>query len=230
MSAMLLTDGQRDAMQDITDIAMRRAGSLLTKLLGASVNLSAPHIDVLALSEVASSVSSMFSRSSKVTAVRQSFYGYLLGEAIVIYGSDGCKELSDLMGYNEVLDRKDEIELLLDVSNILVGASLGGIVDQINGVTDAQGELSFSPPAIMAENVPAEILINPDKLTWTHALLMEVNFTLEGRNFVSQFCVLMPEPSIEKMRNIIQPFAQERLEKLGAMGIVKKPAVSNAIQ
>lgn len=134
------------------------------------------------------------------------------------------------MGYNEVLDRKDEIELLLDVSNILVGASLGGIVDQINGVTDAQGELSFSPPAIMAENVPAEILINPDKLTWTHALLMEVNFTLEGRNFVSQFCVLMPEPSIEKMRNIIQPFAQERLEKLGAMGIVKKPAVSNAIQ
>lgn len=229
MSAMLLTDEQRDALQDITDSAMGRAGPLLTQLLGAPVNLSAPHIDVLALSKVADSISSMFSRNIKVTAVRQSFYGYLLGEAIVIYGSDGCKELGDLMGYDEVLDRADEIEMLLDVSNILIGACLGGIVDQINDVTDARGELSFSPPAIMAENVPAEILINPDKLSWTHALLMQVNFTLEGRNFISQFCVLIPEPSIEKMRNIIQPIAQERVKKLGAMGSVKKSADSNAL-
>lgn len=230
MSVMLLTEDQREAMQDITDTAMERAGSLLTKLLGATVNLSAPHIDVLALSEVAGSISSMFSRSIKVTAVRQSFYGYLLGEAIVIYGQDGCKELSDLIGYDEVLDRKDEVELLLDASNILVGACLGGIVDQINDVTDAQGELSFSPPAIMVENGPAETLINPDKLTLSHALLMQVNFTLEDRNFVSQFCVLMPEPSIEKMRNIIQPIAQERVKKMGTVGIVKKSADFNALK
>lgn len=228
MSVMLLTEDQRGVLQDITDIAMGRAGLLLTKLLGAPVNLSAPYIDVLALSEVAGSISSMFGRSIKVTAVRQSFCGYLLGEAIVIYGQDGCRELGDLMGYDNVLERADEIEMLLDVSNILVGACLGGLVEQINGVTDARGELSFSPPAIMAEEVPAEILINPDKLAWTHALLMQVNFTLEGRNFVSQFCMLIPEPSIEKIRNILQPIARERVKKLGAMDVVRKLSDSSA--
>ena len=58
----------------------------------------------------------------------------------------------------------------------------------------------------MAESIPAEVLINPDKLTWTHALLMEVNFTLEGRDFISHLCMLMPEHSIEKMRNILDEF------------------------
>ena len=208
MSVAPLTEEQRDAMQEITNIAMGQAGSMLATLLGAFVNLSVPRINVLALSEVAGAIGSMVGRNIEITAVRQSFHGDLRGEAIVIYGRDGCKELGDLMGYDEVLDRADEIELLLDVSNILVGACLGGINDQIKGITEAQGagELSFSAPSLMAEGVPAEVLIDPDKLTWTHALLLEVNFTLEGRDFISHLCMLMPEHSIEKVRNILDEF------------------------
>lgn len=208
MSSMTLTEEQRDAMQEITNIAMGRAGSLLAELLGNFVTLSVPRINVLALAEVADAISIMVGRDIDVTAVRQSFQGYLRGEAIVIYGQDGCKELGDLMGYDEVLNRADEIELLLDVSNILVGACLGGIVEQIKALSEAHsaGELSFTSPSIMAENVPSETLINPDELTWTHALLLEVNLTLEGRNFISHLCMLMPEHSIEKMRTILDEF------------------------
>lgn len=209
MSTMSLTEDQRDAMQEITNIAMGRAGSLLATLLGTFVNLSVPRINVLAISEVANAIASMVGSDMEVTAVRQSFQGCLRGEAIVIYGYDGCKELGDLMGYDAVLDSSDEIELLLDVSNILVGACLGGIVDQIKDIAKAKeegGELSFSAPSIMAEGVPASTLIKPDKLTWTHALLLEVNFTLEGRNFISHLCMLMPEQSIEKMRGILDEF------------------------
>jgi len=112
------------------------------------------------------------------------------------------------MGYDEVLNRTDEVELLLDVSNIIVGACLGGIVDQIKNLTEAQGAgaLTFSAPSLMAEGVSADALINPEKLSWTHALLLEVNFTLEGRNFISHLCTLMPERSIEKMRTILDEF------------------------
>ena len=149
MSVAPLTEDQRDAMQEITNIAMGQAGSLLATLLGTFMKLSVPRINVLALSEVASAIGSMVGRNIEITAVRQSFHGGLRGEAIVIYGQDGCKELGDLMGYDEALDRENEIELLLDVSNILVGACLGGIIDQIKGITKAHdaGELSFWPPA-----------------------------------------------------------------------------------
>lgn len=208
MSVQPLTEDQRDAMQEITNVAMGQAASLLATLLGNFVILSVPRINVLALEEVPSTISNMVGRNMEVTAIRQSFRGYLEGEAIVIYGQDGCKELGDLMGYDTELNRSDEIELLLDVGNIITGACLRGIVDQIKGLATLQdsGELVFSAPTLMAEGVAAESLIKPEKLAWTHALLLEVKFSMEGRNFISHLCMLMPEKSIAKMQTILDEF------------------------
>jgi chemotaxis protein CheC len=58
----------------------------------------------------------------------------------------------------------------------------------------------------MAENVPPDAVINVDNLTWTHALLMEVNFSLESYNFISHLIMLMPEQAISKMRGILDEF------------------------
>ena len=208
MSVIPLTEDQRDAMQEITNVAMGQAGAMLATLLGTFVTLSVPRINVLALTEVPPAIGEMVGRDIEVTAVRQSFQGYLQGEAIVIYDQDGCKELGDLMGYDEALARTDELELLLDVSNIIVGACLGGIIEQINNLTAEKvaGKLNFSAPSLMAEGVPAEKLINPEKLTWSYALLLEVNFKLEGRNFASHLCTLMSEQSIVKMKGILDEF------------------------
>ncbi len=195
-------------MREITNIAMGEAGSLLATLLGTFVNLSIPRVNVLALTEVAGAITAMIDRNTEVTAVRQSFQGYLHGEAIVIYGLDGCKELGDLMGYVQELDHASEIELLLDVSNILVGACLGGIVHQIKNLSEshAAGELSFSAPSLIAEGVTPDVLIDPENLTCDHSLLLEVKFTIEGRNFTSHLCALMPGHSIEKLRSILDEF------------------------
>lgn len=208
MNVTPFNSDQSDAMQEITNIAMGQAGSLLATLLGTFVNLSVPRVNVLALTEVATAVSSVVGRNIEVTAVRQSFHGYLHGEAIVIYNRDDCKELGELMGYDQALDHASEIELLLDVGNIIVGACLGGIVHQIKNLTESHtaGELGFSAPSLMAEGVPADVLINPEKLTWSHALLLEVKFTIEGHNFTSHLCALMPGHSIEKMKSILDEF------------------------
>lgn len=209
MSGISLTPDQLDAMQEITNIGMGQAGSVLAVLLGTFVNLSVPRINVLALDDVPKAIWTMVGSEDDITAVRQSFKGCLTGEAIVIYGYEGCKELADLMGYDNDLDHNDETELLLDVGNVLVGACLGGIVDQIKEIAEVKEDesaLTFSAPLLMAEKVKPIDLINPEKLTWTHALLLEVNFTLEERNFISHLCVLMPEHSIERMGEILDEF------------------------
>jgi len=209
MSVNPLSDDQRDALQEITNIAMGQAGASLAGILDTFVNLSVPRINILEVAQVADSIGKLVGRNSEVTAVRQSFHGYLRGEAIVIYGKDGCKDLADLMGYDEDLDGAAEQELLLDVANVLVGAILGGMSEQLRGILEQAGaELSFSAPSIMAENVPVETLITPEKLTWSHALLMEVNFTLEERNFISHIVMLMPEDAIDKVRGVLDQFIE----------------------
>lgn len=208
MSIAPLSPDQGDSLQEITNIAMGQAGASLATLLNTFVNLSVPRINLLALPDVSGSIRNLVGSDVEVTAVRQSFQGYLMGEAIVIYQQAGCKELASMLGHTDELNQAAETELLLDVANILVGACLGGITEQLKGISkeNNSGELRFSAPSVMAMNVPPETLINPEKLSWTHALLVEVNFTLENRNFVSHLVMLMPEKTIEKIRGVLDEF------------------------
>lgn len=198
----LLSQDQTDALQEVTNIAMGQAGSSLANILGVFVNLSVPRIRVLDVVAIGAAISDMVGPDKEITAARQSFHGTMRGEALVIYDQEGCMDLADLMGYEEQLEASAERELILDVSNVLVGACLGGIADLL------EATLTYSAPSIMAERIPVGRLIDPKKMTWNYALLVEVNFTLEERNFTSHLTFLMPEESIQSMGEAIDKFME----------------------
>ncbi len=142
-----------------------------------------------------------------MSAVRQSFRGDLRGEVIVIFCGPGTGILADLMGYEGELGAGGEAELLLDVANVLSGACLGGLLEQIRAITGSrEADLSFSMPSVMARHVLPGQLIEPTRLTWTHSLLLEVNFTLKSRNFVAHLVMLMPEEGIQKLAGVVDDF------------------------
>lgn len=99
-----------------------------------------------------------------------------------------------MMGYDDPLTLVTRREVLLDIANLLIGACLGGICRQFDI------ELTFGAPSLLAENTPADRLLNTDSLEWSHALLVEVNFSLEQGAFSSHLVIFLPEQSIEAMR------------------------------
>lgn len=208
MTLAPLSSDQRDALQELTNIAMGQAGASLATLLDEFVDLSVPRIRIVEVVDLPPALSELVGKDNLVSAVRQSFQGYLRGEAIIIFGEPGCKALADLMGYEGELEETSENELLLDVANVLSGACLGGMMEQIRNFTETNGpaELSFSMPSVMAREVHAEELIDPTKVQWSHSLLLEVNFTIKNRNFIAHLTMLMPEDGIEKIRSIIDEF------------------------
>ena len=208
MTVAALTNDQRDALQELTNIAMGQAGSSLATLLDAFVILSVPRIRVVEVIELPATLAELVGKNNLVSAVRQSFQGYLRGEAIIIFGEPGTHALADLMGYEGELAESGQAELLLDVANVLCGACLGGMMEQIRSFTETHGpaELSFSMPSIMVRDVLATQIIDPHKVQWTHSLLLEVNFTIKDRNFVAHLTMLMPEDGIEKIRGIVDEF------------------------
>ena len=137
-----------------------------------------------------------------VTAVRQGFHGDLRGEAVVIYGAAHCRELADLMGYDDALDAATERELLLDVSNVLVGACLGGLAEQINA------DMGFSAPSLMASEVPVMSVLDVSSMDSPCALFVEVNFSLETRSFACHLVMLMPEDQIIALRAAVDRFLE----------------------
>lgn len=194
MTISALNADQTDALQEVVNIAMGQAGDRLAQTLNVFVELSVPRIRLVCVSEVVRTVREMISNTSLVSAVRQAFFDELRGEAVVIYDNAGCKDLANLMGYDDELSTLEEQELLLDVSNVLVGACVNGVAQQFGA------DLSFSPPSIMAEKIPLDLVLSPENLSWQYALLVEVNFGLENSDFKSHLLILMAEEGIDALR------------------------------
>jgi chemotaxis protein CheC len=200
MSIQPYTEDQNDALQEVVNIAMGQAGDSLARILGNFVELSVPRIRLVTSKDVVRTVTEMVEPQAEVSAVRQAFFNSLRGEAIVVFPQRGCDELADLMGYDTELDSAAEQELLLEVANLLVGAI-------INGISETLGtDLSFSAPSLMAEHTPLDLVLRPEQLSWSHALLLEVNFTVEHRDFKSHLLMFMTEEAIDTLRGILDQF------------------------
>lgn len=193
-------EDQTDALQEVANIAMGQAGDSLARIMGHFVELSVPRIRLVTLKDLVNTVTDMVGVKEDVAAVRQAFYNQLRGEAIVVIKQSGADELAKLMDYDDVVDGEAEEELLLEVANLLVGAIINGISDTL------ETELGFSAPSLMTACAPLERVLTPDQLTWSHALLVEVNFCIEQHNFKSHLLMFMTEESIDTLRGILDQF------------------------
>jgi len=198
-----LTDEQKEVLQEIVNIGMGLAGDSLARILKTFVELSIPRISLISVDNLNTEITQLVGDKALVTAVRQAFFSYWRGEAIVVYDQNGCNELASLMGYNEDLDRNAEVELLLDVGNVLVGACINGIAEQL-GV-----DVNFSPPSVVAANIPVERLFDPKKMTWKYTLLLEVNFGLENMRFKSHLFTMMSEETIMTLKKDLDGFLED---------------------
>ncbi len=202
MTTQSLTPDQTDTLQEIVNVAMGQAGDSLARVLDCFVQLSVPRINLIDVANISSCISNLVKNDIAITAVRQSFFDDLNGEVITVFSADGCRDISDLMGYQGDLDPGTEKEVLFDISNILVGACLNGIAEQLNA------NLSFSAPSLIGENTTAAALLSPKSLPWDYALQVEVNFKLEQRNFLSHLIIMMAEDAIESLKRSLDAFLE----------------------
>lgn len=204
MSIPAYTQDEADALQEVVNIAMGQAGDSLARILEHFVQLSVPRIRLVSVDQLIKTVHEMVETTVDVSAVRQAFYNHLRGEAIVIFTQNGCDQIADLMGYEKGdLDNLAEQEVLLDVSNLLVGAVLNGISETLDM------DLAFSAPSLMAQRQPIDKILNTDTLSWSHAMLLEVNFSLENRDFKCHLLLFMTEDTIDKLRVLLENFMDD---------------------
>lgn len=199
MNAPVLTEDQRDALQEITNIGMGQAGASVAELLGEFVHLSVPRILILAPALIPPALARIVG-ARPISAVRQGFHGGFRGEAVLIVAETDWSELDSLMGYSNLADELSQQELLLDLTNVLVGACLGGLAEQI------ALELDFSAPSMLARQVDAASLIHAAEVDAPNALFIEVNFKLERRAFACHLVMLMTEREIVRVRDAVDRF------------------------
>ncbi|OMZ32545.1 chemotaxis protein CheC [Burkholderia pseudomallei] len=199
MNDIALTEEHRDALQEISNIGMGRAGAALAKLLGAFVTLSVPDIKFVSARELLDELQRCERRADMPRPVRQSFQSDICGEALVLFGSDGRRELKELMGYDDATDDIED-EALSDIASLLVGACVHSVFEQLDR------RLTFLRPTFVPPGSLASALGDERLGRWDVALLLEVHFTLEHGGFVAKLVMLLPDAAIHKMKAALEQF------------------------
>lgn len=192
MSTILnLSEDHRDCLQEISNIAMGQAGDRLARILDTFVILSIPHIAVMAPSDIAMALHAIDSTDS-ISGVCQGFIGGgICGEAMLLFNDTSFSDLAKLMKYDDELDEQAERELLMDTTNILFGACLKGIAEQIDM------EFSYGPPMVLGQHVHLQEIFKQSNKLWDHALVTEINYRVEGYNVNCDLLIVMTDKSMD---------------------------------
>ncbi|WP_188150748.1 histidine kinase [Teredinibacter waterburyi] len=186
-----LSEEYRDCLQEITNVAMGQAGDRLARLLDTFVVLSIPHIEVMGPSDIVMALNSIDSTAS-VSGVCQGFIGGgISGEAMLLFNDTSFADLAKLMKYDHELDVQAERELLMDTTNVLFGACLKGIAEQIDMA------FSYGPPMVLGQHQRLSELFNMENAGWEHALVTEISYHLEGYEVECDLLIVLSEDSMD---------------------------------
>lgn len=191
MSA-LLTEAQRDALQELMNISMGQAANALARLIETRITLSVPRIIAVTPDEFAA----LFQDTEQNWYTRQSFMGAVNGEALTILSKSGCCALAEAMDYEVPLSAISNKELVLELANILAGACLTGFAEQLAISAKLNMPTLYTPPVSDSERTAT--------FHWKSTLLLEVEFSVETSLFDSKVIICLEGRSVTTLMQSIQ--------------------------
>lgn len=188
-----LSCDMRDVLQELTNIAMGQAGDLLARLLNVFVKLPIPNVNLIEVSELHMALASV-EREASTAAVCQGFIGGgVSGEALLILSESSYKDIARLMNYHGGLSAKIELELLMDISNILIGAVLNGLSEQLD-IAFSQGH-----PIVLGQRESVSDLIKANARRWRKTLAIELTYGIENYHISCDLLLLFTEESLKTL-------------------------------
>ncbi|MCQ4320601.1 response regulator [Stutzerimonas stutzeri] len=177
----------REAFSEVVNVAMGRAAALLAKVLGVFVQLPIPNVNILEVGELHMALADA-AQGDKLSAVCQGYIGGgIAGEALLIFHDSEIADMARLLRADDYL----ELEMLLDLSSLLISACLSGIADQID-VVFSQGH-----PQVLGQHASIDELIRVNRQRWKNTLAVEISYSLEGHDIHFDLLLLFTEDSVE---------------------------------
>lgn len=198
MSAEHLDEEMRDVFQEVSNVAMGRAADLLARLLDTYVVLPIPVVNLLERSELHMALTALDEFES-VSAVCQGFVGSrIAGEALLIFNDTSFQDIAELTNFAGEITPQIELELLMDIANILIGACLNGLAEQLD-VAFSQGQ-----PVLLGQHLELNDLVTGRTGVWKKALTIEIHYRLEKRDVDCDLLLLFTEDSLQILQDKVR--------------------------
>ncbi|OZG70248.1 response regulator [Hahella sp. CCB-MM4] len=184
-----------EAYQEITNVAMGQAADLLARLLNVFVLLPIPQVNLLEITELKMALQSTQDEDT-ISAVCQGFIGAgIAGEALLLFHDSSMADMAKLMRYEGKMNELVELELIMDVASVLIGACTKGIADQMD-ISFSQGH-----PVVLGQHVDVGELLQNNTWRWRQTLAIEICYAIENYNIQCELLLLFTEDSLPVLRN-----------------------------
>jgi chemotaxis protein CheC len=194
-----LTDLERDALGELSNVAMARAATSLGQMIQLEVRLSVPTVEILTPQAAIAIVSKP--GNPNLVAVRQDFTGAFSGRALLIFPEANSLELVRVvvgrqLALEDIVDLEDEA--LAETGNIILNSWVAVLANLL------KRSLKMSLPVVIRRDQshifdtvgPRESLI----------LFLHIKFDISKREIHGYVALMMDIPSIEQLRSLIAEF------------------------
>ncbi|HCG8766502.1 response regulator [Vibrio parahaemolyticus] len=191
---------RRDIYMEVANVSIGRAADALARHFDVFVQLPLPNVNIFEVSELHMALRDLASHDN-VSGVCQGFCGEgIAGEALVILSDSSVSDLKKLM---KVPADSEELELLMDISNILVGSFLNGLGEQ--------SEVRFfqSPPVLLGQHISIDSIIESTTGAFKRTMTFEVSYNIEGTSIRCDLLFMFVDESLPLLDNKLAYLMEE---------------------
>lgn len=190
---------ERDALGELSNIAMARAATSLRQMVQHQVLLSVPSVEILTQSAAAAIVGG--STDLRLVAVRQDFSGPFSGRALLIFPETNSLELvravvGPTLSLDDIVDLEDEA--LAETGNIILNSWVATIANLL------KHGLRMSLPAVL-RCTGTQLFADPNRPD-ALILFLYITFEISNKHISGYVALLMDIPSIAHLRDLIADF------------------------
>ncbi|GAB3487873.1 response regulator [Marinomonas epiphytica] len=186
-----------DGLQEVSNIAMGRAASVLAEMLNVFIKLPVPNVNLLEAGELQMALDYGV-KGERCSAISQGFVGSGVSfEALLIFSDSSFTDMAKLLGVTESITPQVETELLMDVTSVLVGPFMSAIAQQLN-IDFSQGH-----PTVLGQHERVADLINFQKASWKRTLTVEIVYEVENYQISCDLMLLFTEDSVPTLEHLL---------------------------
>ncbi|EPZ5421176.1 TPA: response regulator [Vibrio parahaemolyticus] len=194
---------RRDIYMEVANVSIGRAADALARHFDVFVQLPLPNVNIFEVSELHMALRDLASHDN-VSGVCQGFCGEgIAGEALVILSDSSVSDLKKLMKVPVDSEELEELELLMDISNILVGSFLNGLGEQ--------SEVRFfqSPPVLLGQHISIDSIIESTTGAFKRTMTFEVSYNIEGTSIRCDLLFMFVDESLPLLDNKLAYLMEE---------------------
>ncbi|WP_025536964.1 response regulator [Vibrio parahaemolyticus] len=194
---------RRDIYMEVANVSIGRAADALARHFDVFVQLPLPNVNIFEVSELHMALRDLASHDN-VSGVCQGFCGEgIAGEALVILSDSSVSDLKKLMNVPADSEELEELELLMDISNILVGSFLNGLGEQ--------SEVRFfqSPPVLLGQHISIDSIIESTTGAFKRTMTFEVSYNIEGTSIRCDLLFMFVDESLPLLDNKLAYLMEE---------------------